>query len=895
MSTRALFAAIILFGLSDLAVAQVPGPPPPAEYQVVLRYRIHAGRTERLKQYFALLEYLERVGFQKDPGDDGEPEDTTHNQMTGKIASANARRLLDNPHIKTLLLLPPGFKLPTPEEADAPVKVRIDLVGGFPPHQQRLLSEQTKELLRELGFQEATAYDHRGYTRLVGTIRAGELETLVKDLRGQPAGWLFPIRPISDLPLPLRETSPLRVVEVIPEPEGVAALKELPPVPEVPAEERHLQKITPELRALLGNNEEAAKPRRLEVILSATPSGESTTWLKSLLEISATLVIEGRLGPIVTVLSAANKAPELAASPLVSTVRLPRSGAPAPMPGVAAKDRNREVLAASGVARFHAAGQKGKGVRVAVISGDFRGWETAVKNKQLPATTRVVDLTRQRNSNLEPDAYPDDGEMQGQGTQAAQALALAAPEADLVLLRVDPAAPYMLLTIARHINGQAQDSPTIDQRRDELAAIFDDLQIRWKELLDERRTILNNFNADEETAKKREAHFKKAQEMKDEEKAYYARMGRYEQQLRDLRNLASLNVVVNTLSWSDGHAVDGSSPLTQYLNNNPFRSTYWFQPAGDTRGQVWTGLFHDTDGNGIMEFTAPGAALPKDRWTSELNFLGWRKYNGQQEAELPGKATLRFTVQWRETHDPLYLNRGEDLYREPLAKFRLQLLRQRDPSYKKLTADDLELVARAVGLPQRLENQPGYATYEQLLEFNVAEPGNYALRVEGNYPPDIKPPEVPNVPMNRRQFELRLRVFVEVIDGESRGLGRPIFLDFITQEGAITMPGDSRSLFTVGALGLQNRMQPFSAYGPPFNLALLVKPTLLSYDSLEVSLLEPKGVPGTSIAASYAAGLAATSLGAGYAPGVILSPPSGLPTMPVRIPENCRVPPAGAK
>lgn len=895
MSTRALFAAIIVFGLTDFAVAQVPGPPPPAEYQVVLRYRIHAGRTERLKQYFALLDYLERVGFQKDPGDEGEPEDATHNQMTGKIASANARRLLDNPHIKSLLLLPPGFKLPTPEEAEAPVKVRIDLVGGFPPHQQRLLSEQTKELLRELGFQEATAYDHRGYIRLVGTIPAGELETLVKDLRGQPAGWLFPIRPIGDLPLPLRETSPLRVIEVIPEPEGVAALKELPPAPEVPADEQHLQKLTPDLRLLLGNNEDAGKPRRLEVILSATPSGESTTWQKALLEISPTLVIEGRLGPIVTVLTAANKAPDLAASPLVSTVRLPRSGAPSPMPTVAAKDRNREVLAASGLARFHAAGQKGKGVRVAVISGDFRGWETAVKNKQLPGTTRVVDLTRQRNSNLEPDAYPDDGEMQGQGTQAAQALALAAPEADLVLLRVDPAAPYMLLTIARHINGQAQDSPTIDQRRDELAAIFDDLQIRWKELLEERRTILNDFNADEETAKKREAHFKKAQEMKDEEKAYYARMNRYEQQLRDLRNLINLQVVVNTLSWSDGHAVDGSSPLTQYLNNNPFRSTYWFQPAGDTRGQVWTGLFHDTDGNGIMEFTAPGAALPKDRWTSELNFLGWRKYSGEQEAELPGKATLRFTVQWRETHDPLYLNRGEDLYREPLAKFRLQLLRQRDPSYKKLTADDLELVARAVGLPQRLENQPGYATYEQLLDFTVAEPGNYALRVEGNYPPDIKPPDVPNVPVNRRQFELRLRVFVEVIDGESRGLGRPIFLDFITQEGAITMPGDSRSLFTVGAVGLQNRMQPFSAYGPPFNLALLVKPTLLSYDSLEVSLLEPKGVPGTSIAAAYAGGLAATSLGAGYAPGAILSPPSGLPTVPVRIPENYPVRRPGAK
>ena len=41
-------------------------------------------------------------------------------------------------------------------------------------------------------------------------------------------------------------------------------------------------------------------------------------------------------------------------------------------------------------------------------------------------------------------------------------------------------------------------------------------------------------------------------------------------------------------------------------------------------------------------------------------------------------------MQWCEAHDPEFFERGEDLYREPLADLRLLLLRQRDPSGIKL-------------------------------------------------------------------------------------------------------------------------------------------------------------------------------------------------------------------
>src|SRR5262249_51905203 len=120
------------------------------------------------------------------------------------------------------------------------------------------------------------------------------------------------------------------------------------------------------------------------------------------------------------------------------------------------------------------------------------------------------------------------------------------------------------------------------------------------------------------------------------------------------------------------------------------------------------------------------------------------------------------------------------------------LLRQRDPTGTKLATDDMELVAYSYGLPQRIDNQPAYATYEQTLDFNVEPAGRYALRIEGRIPGDIRPPTVPSVAGASKQFDLRPRVLLEVLDPESRQLGRAIFLDYPTTEGAVGMPGDSQ-------------------------------------------------------------------------------------------------------
>src|SRR5262249_10451680 len=51
-----------------------------------------------------------------------------------------------------------------------------------------------------LGFREAVGYDRRGWTRLLGTIPAGKLETLLEDVRRDPVSWgLLPKTLLSDL------------------------------------------------------------------------------------------------------------------------------------------------------------------------------------------------------------------------------------------------------------------------------------------------------------------------------------------------------------------------------------------------------------------------------------------------------------------------------------------------------------------------------------------------------------------------------------------------------------------------------------------------------------------------------------------------------------------------
>ncbi len=81
----------------------------------------------------------------------------------------------------------------------------------------------------------------------------------------------------------------------------------------------------------------------------------------------------------------------------------------------------------------------------------------------------------------------------GHGSQCALAAALAAPQAELVLVRVGAASPYQLEEIVRTMRGGNLSSPYLDRRRDELVTARAELNLLRAQVLSERKKILEDF------------------------------------------------------------------------------------------------------------------------------------------------------------------------------------------------------------------------------------------------------------------------------------------------------------------------------------------------------------------------------------------------------------------
>jgi hypothetical protein len=352
---------------------------------------------------------------------------------------------------------------------------------------------------------------------------------------------------------------------------------------------------------------------------------------------------------------------------------------------------------------------------------------------------------------------------------------------------------------------------------------------------------------------------------------------------RTVDSLRDIHVLANPLVWADGFPLGGLSPLSRYFDNNPGARPLWFQSVGNKRGQCWMGDFHSLAGQSAMDF---GAAPPKGRWSTELNFLAWQPHGAKQLPDLPEKAQLRLSVQWREPHDPDYFLKASepDYYRKPLASLKLVLLKQRDPEAKAVPADLFEVIAQSASLPQRLEHQPSGSIYEITLDVTIDKPGRYALRVEkqadslwivgldamrkqpalakleGLNPIGIRPLGVPVLPALAQGWELRPRIFVETIDETVRLQGRTLFADYSTDFGTVGTPGDSRGVISVGAAGLDDKARGDTATGPMPFVELSNRPTLLAYDALQ---LDGGAALGSSVSTAYAAGSAAALLSAG--------------------------------
>ncbi len=735
----------------------------------------------------------------------------------------------------------------------------------------------------------------------MGTIEAGNLNDLLKDLRSQPSGWIVPHDPVPTLESPLKNHVPVELVEVLVEPAGVAPAQDPPVAPPLPEVRAHFAKLSPDLRTLIEKQTDESKEIRVEVALSNAPPDLDRQWEFALRAAAQSVVIEGRIGSIATVKVRAAQAAELARLPQVLQVRLPISGEPTRLPAGAAVDASAQTR----LNRFHEMGFRGQGVKVAVVGGDFGGWEKLVGSR-IPKGTRLVDITAARNRNVEPDPMPSTDGSLGAGTVAALAVSQAAPGAELVLVRLDPESPHQLLMLARLLNESNVLPRSFEDRYQELKRDREFLNRRRIEILAERKKAYDEQVFDEGDSKvpeqrkqflESQARIKSAQsalqELEKSEKELLSRSRRYLRSREDLDLLKDVRVVVNLLTWNEGYPLDGSGALSKYLDNKPFvgfrgtpsrsrlvsrradQGTLWVQPSGDTRGQTWVGLFRDQYGNGAMEFVPPNMPLPKDRWTRELNFIGFQNPSGDVSPSMPEKTRVRVVMQWREPHDPVLYEASDDPYRSPLVDLRMVIVKQRDPTGKKLPTDDLEVVARSAGSAIRLLHNPNDSTYEATVEFNAAANGHYAIRVEGQVPTSVRPGELPDP--SKPRLEIRPRILVESLDASSRNKGRVVFQDFAgdptwpranvgsapipeLRYGGVGMPADARSVVTVGAADGDGKVRYYSSVGAGPGRELLAKPDVLSYDSFDLG--NGTRAAGSWIAAAFQGGLAACAISA---------------------------------
>jgi hypothetical protein len=900
---------LTLAALAGVALGQPPQPPKPAKYKVQLRYHIPSVRDQHVAFYKEMVEHLQRIDFDFQPKlkpfPNADYEDRGKNMLTGFIAGDKALKCLHNRSVAALLLVPEGYALP--EDVSRPVKVRLELYSGFTADRTFTLSNQVRALLKQFDFIEATGYDHRGYTgrpftRLVGWIPVEHLETLLKDLRTQPTGWFTPRLEKEKLPTPVSLESPIVVTEVLPDPDIV------PTKGRTEAAPWYLDKLSPGLRARFDDKGTHKQVERVEIILAVTPAASDVSYRPLLQQAAPGLFIEGRTGPIVTGLVPVGQAESLAALSQVSNVRLAQFAPQAVDPALKWVGDNAKALQVSGLAALHKAGYKGaiksKGVRIGIIDNDFRGYREMIADGKLPATTRLVDLTITRSLEVLPEPWPDDRRTIGHGTHCALAAALAAPEAELTLIRIDPASLPQLELVTRVINGDLAlsdslivlsnylnaRSKSLDGFRDELAVERKPIMEKYEDEADIRREyeILGSavrgwlFSA-------REWHLNRVAELERARAKLYVVEKRFGQMLDDIRSLKGIQIVSTSLVWNSGYPLGGASPLSRWFDEDKGHKALWFVSAGNTTNQTWTGPYRDVNANGVMEFLPATAKLPAGTWTAELSFLGWQPYQGQRTLELPEGARVRVTLQWREPHEPSYFFRAHepDRYLKPLADMQLVALYQRDPEAKVLPADDFKVVGRSPLLPQRLDNQPNGSTYEQVVEFTAEQAGRYAIRVErqlmtewvleqagknerpllveltGLTSTGIRPAGAPTLPALESQWELQPRLFVEVMDLPSAAKGRAVFRDFSTEQGSIPMLADTRTLVAVGAAKLGGEPQPYSTRGAPGTLSYFCKPNLLSFDELQLTPEDGSAAYGASLATPFAAGMAATLLSAG--------------------------------
>ena len=654
----------------------------------------------------------------------------------------------------------------------------------------------------------------------------------------------------------MRTLVPVRLVEVLPEPAE--------PTPAFQPPGLAPDKLSDGLRAIVSDPARQGDPVRVEVVLAAPPEAGGRDLRFRFQSQVGGASLEGIVGVVATVrLRAVADVGRLAQIPEVTAVRLPRAGHGTAAPEAVAGDPVEvdALLASSRVGDVLKLGYRGDGVRVVVIGAGFPGLDGRA-GADLPAGTRVVDLTAELTPSLEPVPAPA-GESAG-GTLVARTVHAVAPAAEIVLVRVDPTAFHQLFTVARSVAGSRDYSVALLSRSVELIDRADDLEFRRERVVDEYTRAFQNLSDDPKVAARRADAAAAMTALRADEADHRGRLNRLAALKAAVDGLAGADVVVNTLVWEDGYPLDGLSELSQFLAAKfagraahaplgvPDRPTIpvWVQAGSDALGRVWAGPFLDADGNGVLEFAPGSSPRPEGRWTRELNFLRYAPADGTPGGlAIPAGTAVRVTVQWREPH-PL----GQVLPAEPVFPLTLRLLRQVDPLAQTAASDELVEVARSTTPPVRLMKSAGSGVYERSVVVTIPTDGVYALRVDGGAAAS------PLVPALETGFEIYPRIVIDAADARTAAAGTVLFDTFVPRAVGVGIPGDSPASLTVG-VGLPPAYTvpaSLTAAGP--GVALAVKPDLLTAGTIVV---DGSGGTGPGVSTGFAGGAAAVLASAG--------------------------------
>lgn len=811
----ALFLALPAIG------GQVAAPPPPERMQVEIRYRINADRDGRVRTFRAMTAELNVLGFVPDDRDDADLDilDPNADRLTGTIGSDQLRKLLAVTAVQTVLAWPAESDPPTEKPL---VQISIELAKGLDEFTQRLLHEQAIARLEMIGFRPNPAYDDRGFTRIRGTIPGSELRTLLKDLRGLPAGWLLQATPRDQLPQPLRSMLPIRLIEVVSDLEPLA-VHVVPPAAS--------PKFAAGLREALADPAFAGKPMRVEAAFDGAINDLKN--FRFVLESRIPGVkLEGVVGSMVTfTVPGLSELEALARQPEILALRLP------PMATNTVKPKSTsggDALAATRIIDLQGRGYRGQGRTIVVVAGAFDRSAAG-----LPANVRFVDLTPELSQSLE--AAPMDPAFDG--TAVAAAAHAAAPQANIVLVRVHPAAYHQIFSVARAAIGDLTLSHAMVARAEVLLREYDVLNRRRELVMKEYAEAFANLSDDERPRTRRERVQAELKELENEEAAFRLQYERLEAVRKGLEAVNGAAAVVNALVWDDGYAADGLSELSQFLDRHytpdPRRRNAppvpsWIQPASESTWSVWAGPAHDRDGDRVLEFADDSAPLPRGMWNREMNFLARLAADGSASADLKAGSRLRLAIQWREPHDPAI-----PLTIEPLVDFEVQLLRQYDPLGRTFASDEFALAAVTEGPAVRLMKTPAAGVYERTMEVAIPADGRYALRVL------IRPAAASRFGAELQVAEVSPKITLRNMD--ERG-DRFIFGSFIAARPGVGLPADSAASFTVGRCDREGRSLSLLGAGP--GLQLRAKPDVLIFG-------DGPTASGSGVAAGTIAGMAA--------------------------------------